>query len=124
MFVTNSFREGSDQAQHGNGQACDMQFKGVQMSDYYDIALWIRDNVPYDQLLLEYKTGGSGLPWIHISYVADGVYRQGKGQSNGSGSTGNRPTSDQTKVMTFLNDKRESITSANGYGLIQLIGKY
>ena len=120
MFVTNSFREGETQAQHGNGQACDMQFKGISPADYYDVALWIRDNVPYDQLLLEYKTGGSGLPWIHISYVADGINRT----SGTVGPTGCRPTSDKTKVMTFLNDKRENVTSANGYGLVQLIGKY
>lgn len=119
-FVTNTFREGATQAQHGNGQACDIQFKGIQKADYYNIALWVRDNISYDQFLLEYKSGGSGLPWLHISFVAPGVNRL-----NGtSGPTGCRATSDPTKVMTFLNDKRETITPANGYGLIQLSGKY
>jgi len=86
MFVTNSFRTaaGSSTSQHPKGMACDMQFTGVKKSDYFAIAQWIRSNVPFDQLLLEYKTTGSGLPWIHISYNKAGNRRQ---------------------VKTFLNDK-------------------
>lgn len=101
-FITNTYREDS-KTQHGRGQAADIQFRGVTKSAYYDIACWIRDNVAFDQLLLEYKTTGSGLPWIHVSFKVP-----------------QRPTSDPTKVMTFLNDARERLTPANGYGLIQL----
>lgn len=101
-FITNTYREDS-KTQHGRGQAADIQFRGVSKSEYFNIAKWIRDNVPFDQLLLEYKTTGSGLPWIHVSFKVP-----------------QRPTSDPTKVMTFLNDKRESLTPANGYGLVQL----
>jgi uncharacterized protein YcbK (DUF882 family) len=72
MIVTNAFRkpQGSSagRSQHEIGQAADLQFPGISKTEYYDIALWIRDNVPHDQLLLEYKTTGTGLPWIHISY--------------------------------------------------------
>jgi hypothetical protein len=88
MYLTNSFRPagiGSPTSQHPKGQACDMQFSKASRSDYFTIAQWIRDNVSYDQLLLEYKTTGSGLPWIHISF-------------NG---TGNR-----SQVLTFMNDKK------------------
>ena len=101
-FITNTYREDST-TQHGRGQAADIQFRGVPKSEYFNIALWIRDNVPFDQLLLEYKTTGSGLPWIHISFAVP-----------------QRAPSNPTKVMTFLNDKRETKTKANGYGLIQL----
>jgi hypothetical protein len=101
-FITNTFRPDS-RTQHGRGQAADIQFRGVSKAEYYNIAIWIRDNVPYDQLLLEYKTTGSGLPWIHISFAVP-----------------QRAPSDPTKVMTFLNDKRETKTAANGFGLIQL----
>jgi uncharacterized protein YcbK (DUF882 family) len=76
MIVTNAFRkpQGSSagRSQHEVGQAADMQFPGLSKSEYYDIVLFIRDNVPHDQLLLEYKTTGSGLPWIHISYNKSG----------------------------------------------------
>ena len=72
MIVTNAFRtpQGSaaGKSQHETGQAADLQFPGMSKTEYYEVALWIRDNVPHDQLLLEYKTTGSGLPWIHISY--------------------------------------------------------
>jgi len=67
MIVTSGFRIGSGTSQHERGQAVDMQFSGAAKSDYLDIATWIRENVPHDQLILEYKNTGSGLPWIHLS---------------------------------------------------------
>lgn len=89
MFVTSAFRGvgANSTSQHPKGMAADMQFTGASKSDYYDIAIWIRDNVIYDQLLLEYKTTGTGNPWIHISYV-DGACRK--------------------QVLTFMNDKTAS----------------
>lgn len=68
MFVTSGFRPGSGTSQHELGEAIDMQFKGVSKSEYYDIAVWIKNNINFDKLLLEYKTTGSGMPWIHITY--------------------------------------------------------
>lgn len=85
-FVTNTWRKpsGNPNSQHPKGMAADLQFRGVKKSDYYEIAQVIKDLVPYDQLLLEYKTTGSGLPWIHISFNKAGNRKQ---------------------VLTFLNDK-------------------
>jgi putative chitinase len=68
MFVTSGFRRGSGTSQHELGQAIDMQFSGVSKEDYFTIAQWIRDNIIFDKLLLEYKTTGTGNPWIHIAY--------------------------------------------------------
>jgi hypothetical protein len=65
-FLTNSYRQGEGQSQHGTGQACDMQFKGVRAHDYFDIAVWMSKNLPYGQLLLEYLPNQT--VWIHISY--------------------------------------------------------
>ena len=67
MFVTNAYRGRQTGSQHNVGLAADMQFTGISNSEYYDIAVWIRQNIPHDQLILEYKTTGSRLPWIHIS---------------------------------------------------------
>jgi hypothetical protein len=54
-------------SQHNTGQAADLHFKSgdgwVQMLER---AAWIRDNLPYDQLLLECTSKGS--VWIHVSY--------------------------------------------------------
>ena len=62
-FLTCSFRPGNSEKQHGDGCAMDMQFKGSQKADYFSIAQWIKNNVAFDQLLLEYKTTGTGNPW-------------------------------------------------------------
>lgn len=69
-FVTNTYRQpsGNPTSQHPKGMAADIQFRGIPKSDYFTIAQWIKDNVTYDQLLLEYKTTGTGMPWIHISF--------------------------------------------------------
>jgi hypothetical protein len=75
VIVTSGFRSGGGGArvsQHEKGQAIDLQFINVEKAQYYEIAKWIRDNVLYDQMLLEYKTYASGNPWIHISYNRDG----------------------------------------------------
>lgn len=70
VIVTNTFRQGppgagSQQGQHGRGQAMDLVFPGYTTNQYYDIAVWIRDNLPFDQLLQE--KAGSKI-WIHVSY--------------------------------------------------------
>lgn len=77
-LVTNTWRpyQGNPRSQHPKGQAADIQFRGVKKSDYYDIAQWIKSNISFDQLLLEYKTTGSGLPWIHISFSESGSRAQ------------------------------------------------
>lgn len=69
MRVTSGFRRGSGTSQHERGFAADMQFSKSSTDDYFEIAKWIRDNVLFDTLLLEYKTTGTRLPWIHISYT-------------------------------------------------------
>jgi hypothetical protein len=70
-FMTNSYRhgEGIGGGQHGTGQAGDFQFRKVSAHDYFDIAVWMSKNLPYDQLLLEYLPD-KGSVWIHISYAA------------------------------------------------------
>lgn len=79
MIITSGFRTASGSSktsQHELGQAADLQFPGVSKEEYYNIACWIRDNCTYDQLLLEYKTTGTGLPWIHVSCSLNGNRKQ------------------------------------------------
>ena len=71
VTVTNSFRHNDFKSQHGTGQAMDLQFRGVGAHDYFDIAVWISKNIPYDQLLLEYLPGKT--VWIHLSYAIPGL---------------------------------------------------
>ena len=55
-------------SQHAKGEAADFEVAGM---DNHKLATWIENNLPYDQLILEfYKGGNSG--WIHCSYIPDG----------------------------------------------------
>ena len=74
--ITNSFRHNDPRSQHGTGQAMDLQFRGVGAHDYFDIAVWISKNIPYDQLLLEYLPGRT--VWIHVSFAAPGLPNGGR----------------------------------------------
>ena len=85
LIITNTFRLGTNKSQHNIGQAADMQFTTAKASDYFEIAKWIKDNVLFDQLLLEYRSNGR--PWIHISYS----------------------DSPRKQVMTFMNHKKHSM---------------
>ena len=72
VIVTNTFRQGPPgagkaQAQHGLGMAMDLVFPGLTTNQYYDVAVWIRDNLPFDQLLQE--KAGSKI-WIHVSHYS------------------------------------------------------
>jgi hypothetical protein len=73
MLITNSYRHGSTigGGAHGTGQACDLQFRGIPAHNYFDIAVWIEKNIPYDQLLLEYLPGKT--VWIHMSFALPGL---------------------------------------------------
>lgn len=52
-------------SQHAKGQAADFEIPGISNMD---VAMWIRDNLDFDQLILEFYTGGN-TGWIHCSYV-------------------------------------------------------
>ena len=67
---------GNPTSQHPMGMAADIQFRGIAKSEYYVIAQWVKDNVSYDQFLLEYKTTGSGIPWLHISFNKNNQRKQ------------------------------------------------
>lgn len=57
----------SSKSQHTKGQAADIE---VPTFSNKDIAIWISENLSYDQLILEFYNGvdpRSG--WVHVSYV-------------------------------------------------------
>lgn len=85
-FMTNSFRlrKGNGTSQHPLGMACDIQYSKATKADYFIRAQWVKDNIAFDQFLLEYKTTGSKNPWHHVSFNKDGNRKQ---------------------VFTFMNDK-------------------
>ena len=57
---------GSSNSQHCKGEAVDIECIG---NSNYDVAVWIKDNLDFDQLILEFYTPGvpdSG--WVHVSF--------------------------------------------------------
>ena len=73
-------------SQHCLGEAADFEIAGVSN---LQVALWIENNVDFDQLILEFwKEGEPNSGWIHVSYK-DGSNRKqvltfdGKSYTNG-----------------------------------------
>ena len=73
--VTSGFRSvplclaigSSSNSQHAHAEAADFECIGV---DNAELADWIHDNLPYDQLIVEYyKPGEPYSGWIHCSYT-------------------------------------------------------
>jgi zinc D-Ala-D-Ala carboxypeptidase len=61
-------------SQHAKGQAVDFKVIGVSN---LELAEWIRDNLEFDQLILEfYKPDDPNAGWVHCSYRADGKNRK------------------------------------------------
>jgi zinc D-Ala-D-Ala carboxypeptidase len=59
----------SAKSQHAKGEAADFEIMGI---DNKEVAVWIRDNLDFDQLILEfYKDGEPSSGWIHCSYSDD-----------------------------------------------------
>lgn len=77
---------GSINSQHLVGQAADIIFGNDSL---YEAALWIRDNIAYDQLIMEFSIGTPNTSWLHISFNPNG----------------NRPANAPYKVATFMNGK-------------------
>ncbi len=64
----------SSKSQHTKGEAADIEIPGVSNKE---LAEYIEDNLPFDQLILEFYNGvdpSSG--WVHVSYVNDSDNRK------------------------------------------------
>lgn len=55
---------GSSKSQHMTGQAADFTIPSI---DNWTLAQWIHRELNYDQLILEFYTGGNS-GWIHVGY--------------------------------------------------------
>jgi len=74
MIISSGFRHGTTNSDHYVGQAVDLQFNRHSQSDHYEIIKWIKENVPFKQLLLEYRTDKGGMVvWIHAAFAASGA---------------------------------------------------
>ena len=80
--VTSGFRSmelctaigSSVNSQHAKAEAADFEVVGT---DNAELADWIRRELPYDQLILEFYTPGEpNSGWIHCSYTTDQPRKQ------------------------------------------------
>lgn len=56
---------GSETSQHCRAEAVDIEIAGVSN---YDLAVWIRDHLVFDQIILEcYRPGVPSSGWVHVS---------------------------------------------------------
>lgn len=100
LILTNSLRVGDNigAGPHGTGQGMDVQFTGLAPKDYFERAQWVKNNLPYDQLILEYHTArGPLVAWLHISIYKD---------------TGKK-VAEASRVLTMMNHKLTNTGLAN-----------
>lgn len=65
---------GSKTSDHCKGQAADIEIVGLANKE---LALYIRDNLEYTQLILEgYVEGVSDSGWVHVSYDPSNLKKQ------------------------------------------------
>lgn len=56
---------GSENSQHCLAEAVDIEIAGVSN---YDLAVWVKENLEYDQVILEcYRPGDPNSGWVHVS---------------------------------------------------------
>ena len=72
-------------SQHALGMAVDME---IPSESNLKVALWLQNNVDFDQLILEYYTGEANSGWIHVSFHEGNNRKQvltydGKNYTNG-----------------------------------------
>ena len=65
---------GAANSQHMKGQAADI---AIPTATRYELALWIEQNLDFDQLILElYTPGQRNSGWVHCSFVERGANRK------------------------------------------------
>ena len=64
----------SDSSHHVKGMAADIEIPGVPNAE---LAEYIRDNLPFTQVILEFYTRGVSVSaWVHVSYDPQNLKRQ------------------------------------------------
>lgn len=61
---------GAGNSQHCTGQAADLQFPGMNLSQVFS---WIQTNISFDQVIMEHD---SSTTWIHVSYASSTANRR------------------------------------------------
>jgi hypothetical protein len=66
---------GASNSEHTLGQAVDLDVEGVEGVDNKKLFMFIKDNLPFNQLIYEF--GDDKNPaWVHVSFSPDGKQRK------------------------------------------------
>lgn len=69
IVIKSGFRQvNSGISQHEMGEAVDIQINNQTPELLYEVAHYIANNLPFDQLVLNFSNIGDGQPWIHVSF--------------------------------------------------------
>ena len=82
IFLSSGYRSqalnkaigGSQTSQHSKGEAVDIDMDGRKGPENEDVFHYIRENLPFDQLIWEFGTN-SRPDWVHVSYKKGGPQR-------------------------------------------------
>lgn len=79
LSILEGFRaENSGTSPHERGEAIDFTLgdgSWASATQLYELAVWMRDHVLYDELILCYSPVNNGQVWIHVSFVPDNRMR-------------------------------------------------
>jgi hypothetical protein len=62
--INSGFRVGTGKSQHNVGCAVDLQWPNIKKEDMGTVAVWIAENILFDQFIFEH---GNGV-WLHVSF--------------------------------------------------------
>lgn len=73
LIITSGYRsielnklvKGSNTSDHCYGKAADIHIKNI---DNFELATWIKDNLKYKQVILEFYNKQKNSGWVHVSY--------------------------------------------------------
>ncbi len=73
----NALVGGASNSQHTSGEAVDFEISGIPNKD---VAEWVADNLPFDQIILEFYNPMEGVNsgWIHVSLKRSGINRKNR----------------------------------------------
>jgi len=85
-LLLNRALKSRDTSQHIMGEAVDIEVPGVSN---YDLAVWIRDNLEFDKVILEfYKSGEPTSGWVHVTFREEDNRKETYTISGGGTKTG------------------------------------
>lgn len=69
----NQLVKGSNTSDHCYGKAADIHIQNI---DNFELATWIKDNLKYKQVILEFYNKQKNSGWVHVSYDSSNLKYQ------------------------------------------------